>query len=159
MQPFYRLNVVPILVPSLRDRVEVRALEVSTSSASCMESIVSGVPRVSLAAMQTNPPPTAERLWRPSWPCPVTVVLRPGRRGAGDPTFCTDPDTCDGNGLCLANHQNQGVVCNSEATCNPDTCDMGLCPDNAASLNACEACTENGGVGCSSGVCVGPTCP
>jgi 3-methyladenine DNA glycosylase/8-oxoguanine DNA glycosylase len=27
------------------------------------------------------------RDWRPGWPCPVAVVLRRHRRGAGDPTF------------------------------------------------------------------------
>jgi len=40
-----------------------------------------------------------ERTWRPSWPCPVAVVLRPGRRGAGDPTFRTDPDGTIWRGL------------------------------------------------------------
>lgn len=49
--------------------------------------------------MTSNPAPTAERLWRPSWPCPVDVVLRPGRRGAGDPTFRTDPDGTTWRGL------------------------------------------------------------
>src|SRR5574339_455426 len=43
--------------------------------------------------------PTAERVWRPTWPCPVDVVLRPGRRGAGDPTFRTDPDGTIWRGL------------------------------------------------------------
>ena len=43
--------------------------------------------------------PTAERFWRPHWPCPVDVVLRPGRRGAGDPTFRTDPDGLVWRGL------------------------------------------------------------
>jgi 3-methyladenine DNA glycosylase/8-oxoguanine DNA glycosylase len=57
------------------------------------------VSRVSLAAMSVPPTPTAERLWRPSWPCPVEVVLRPGRRGSGDPTFRTDPDGTIWRGL------------------------------------------------------------
>jgi 3-methyladenine DNA glycosylase/8-oxoguanine DNA glycosylase len=43
--------------------------------------------------------PAAERFWRPGWPCPVDVVLRPGRRGAGDPTFRTDPDGVIWRGL------------------------------------------------------------
>ena len=47
---------------------------------------------VSLARMPSPTVPVTERVWRPSWPCPVDVVLRPGRRGAGDPTFRTDPD-------------------------------------------------------------------
>ncbi len=33
-----------------------------------------------------------ERVWRPSWPVPVGAVLAPLRRGAGDPTYCRDPD-------------------------------------------------------------------
>ncbi len=44
-------------------------------------------------------PPTAERTWRPSWPCPVGLVLRPGRRGGGDPTYRTDPDGTVWRGL------------------------------------------------------------
>lgn len=36
--------------------------------------------------------PTAERLWRPPWPCPVEVVLAPGRRGSGDPTYRSAAD-------------------------------------------------------------------
>lgn len=49
--------------------------------------------------MTTTSAPAAERLWRPSWPCPVDVVLRPGRRGAGDPTFRTDADGAIWRGL------------------------------------------------------------
>ena len=33
-----------------------------------------------------------ERVWRPSWPCPVAQVLGSLRRGAGDPTYHRDPD-------------------------------------------------------------------
>jgi 3-methyladenine DNA glycosylase/8-oxoguanine DNA glycosylase len=33
-----------------------------------------------------------ERVWRPSWPCPVTVVLSPLRHGGGDPTYKLTPD-------------------------------------------------------------------
>jgi 3-methyladenine DNA glycosylase/8-oxoguanine DNA glycosylase len=33
-----------------------------------------------------------ERVWRPGWPCPVGQVLSVHRRGAGDPTYRTDPD-------------------------------------------------------------------
>ncbi len=49
--------------------------------------------------MHTPTVPVAERVWRPSWPCPVDVVLRPGRRGSGDPTFRTDPDGTIWRGL------------------------------------------------------------
>lgn len=37
-------------------------------------------------------PTTAERVWRPSWPCPVGAVLAPLRRGGADPTYVRDPD-------------------------------------------------------------------
>lgn len=79
---------------------------------------MSGTPRVSLLAMTTTPP-TATRLWRPSWPCPVDVVLRPGRRGAGDPTFRTAPDGTIWRGLrtpegvvtlCVESRPYDGVV-------------------------------------------------
>jgi 3-methyladenine DNA glycosylase/8-oxoguanine DNA glycosylase len=30
------------------------------------------------------------RVWRPGWPCPVATVLRPHRRGLGDPTYAVD---------------------------------------------------------------------
>lgn len=33
-----------------------------------------------------------ERTWRPDWPCPVPQILRTLRRGAGDPTYASDPD-------------------------------------------------------------------
>ncbi|HEX6246714.1 MAG TPA: DNA-3-methyladenine glycosylase 2 family protein [Nocardioidaceae bacterium] len=49
--------------------------------------------------MTSTPAPDAERRWRPSWPCPVGVVLAPGRRGAGDPTFRTEADGSIWRGL------------------------------------------------------------
>ena len=49
--------------------------------------------------MSPFPPPDSERLWRPAWPCPVAVVLGPARRGAGDPTYRTDPDGTIWRGL------------------------------------------------------------
>jgi len=54
---------------------------------------------VSLAPMSDPVSPTAERLWRPSWPCPVAAVLGPARRGAGDPTYRADPDGSVWRGL------------------------------------------------------------
>ena len=33
-----------------------------------------------------------ECVWRPRWPVPVGAVLGSLRRGAGDPTYCRDPD-------------------------------------------------------------------
>ncbi len=32
----------------------------------------------------------SERVWRPDWPCHVAGLLRPHRRGAGDPTYRID---------------------------------------------------------------------
>jgi len=37
-----------------------------------------------------TPDPTLVREWRPPWPCAPEQVLRPQRRGAGDPTQRTD---------------------------------------------------------------------
>jgi 3-methyladenine DNA glycosylase/8-oxoguanine DNA glycosylase len=39
------------------------------------------------------------RVWRPSWPCPVAVILSPARRGPGDPTYRIDPDGTIWRGL------------------------------------------------------------
>ncbi len=36
--------------------------------------------------------PARERVWRPGWPCAVGTTLSVLRRGAGDPTYRTDPD-------------------------------------------------------------------
>jgi 3-methyladenine DNA glycosylase/8-oxoguanine DNA glycosylase len=38
-------------------------------------------------------------VWRPGWPCRVLGTLRLHRRGAGDPTFRTDPDGTIWRGL------------------------------------------------------------
>jgi 3-methyladenine DNA glycosylase/8-oxoguanine DNA glycosylase len=40
-----------------------------------------------------------ERAWRPDWPCAVGPTLRILRRGAGDPTYRTDPDGTIWRGL------------------------------------------------------------
>ncbi len=40
-----------------------------------------------------------ERVWRPGWPCAVGPTLRILRRGAGDPTYRTDPDGTVWRGL------------------------------------------------------------
>lgn len=42
---------------------------------------------------------THERVWRPSWPCPVALNLAIHRRGRGDPTFRTDADGTIWRGL------------------------------------------------------------
>lgn len=40
----------------------------------------------------TAHPTVSARTWRPGWPCDPYQVLRPGRRGAGDPAFQRDHD-------------------------------------------------------------------
>jgi len=40
-----------------------------------------------------------ERVWRPSWPCPVGAVLGISRHGGGDPTYRTDDDGTIWRGL------------------------------------------------------------
>ncbi|MGM0386425.1 MAG: hypothetical protein ACQERF_10670, partial [Actinomycetota bacterium] len=42
---------------------------------------------------------TAERTWRPAWPCPVAQVLGPLRHGAGDPTFHRTADAALWRGI------------------------------------------------------------
>ncbi len=70
--------------------------------------------RDSLSEMSLRPPPSLEprlrsagsresvgttRIWRPHWPCPVAVILAPGRRGPADPTFRMDADGTVWRGL------------------------------------------------------------
>ncbi|NOT00328.1 MAG: hypothetical protein HOP29_06840 [Phycisphaerales bacterium] len=57
----------------------------------------------------------------PPWP--------PGRAcGSADNTDCTDPDTCDGAGLCRPNHASDGVRCEDGVFCTGnDTCRSGAC--------------------------------
>ncbi len=74
-----------------------------------------------------------------STPCCVAPTL-PGEctfelsgTGCGSPsdTDCTNPDTCNGAGTCLANHESSGFACGSPADTdctNPDTCNgSGTC--------------------------------
>jgi 3-methyladenine DNA glycosylase/8-oxoguanine DNA glycosylase len=42
--------------------------------------------------MPSATPAPLVREWRPSWPCPVGLVLAPLRHGGGDPTFRRTPD-------------------------------------------------------------------
>ncbi|MGN6131763.1 MAG: DNA-3-methyladenine glycosylase family protein [Nocardioidaceae bacterium] len=42
--------------------------------------------------MSSSGTPAHERVWRPSWPCPVGQILSILRKGPADPTYRTDPD-------------------------------------------------------------------
>ncbi|UCF33526.1 MAG: VCBS repeat-containing protein, partial [Phycisphaerales bacterium] len=79
--------------------------------------------------------------------------LRDAGSSCGDPTDddCTDPDTCDGAGVCLPNHVLDGSVCDDGLFCNEgETCTSGVC-GGGAGLNcgdglACttDSCDESG---------------
>ena len=56
----------------------------------------------------------------------------------GDPTDddCTDPDTCDGNGACAANHAQEGIACACpEGSCTCADGECGECNVRAATNN------------------------
>ena len=61
--------------------------------------------------------------------CPANV-FQPRGMACGDAssTQCTSPDSCDGLGMCLANHRPDGTVCNDSNNCTlNDKCAGGLC--------------------------------
>ncbi|MDX2170107.1 MAG: hypothetical protein SF182_23755 [Deltaproteobacteria bacterium] len=94
--------------------------------------------------------------------CPADV-FQPSGQGCGDPTDsdCTNPDTCNGSGSCLANHESGGTACSDDGeTCTTDSCDgSGLCTHPAG--NAGIECRAAAG-GCDlSEQCDGatPSCP
>jgi hypothetical protein len=64
--------------------------------------------------------------------CPADAKAASGTPcGSSGNTFCDDPDTCDGNGTCLENHANEGVICRGDNTnpCDPaEVCTNGVCP-------------------------------
>ena len=56
-------------------------------------------------------------------------------------TDCTDPDTCDGAGVCLDNHETDGTGCDDDVFCNgADTCSGGECNNHAG--DPCEPVLE-----------------
>lgn len=80
--------------------------------------------------------------------CPVNSY-EPEGTGCGDfsDTDCTDPDTCDGAGLCQDNHAASNTPCDDELFCNgADTCLDGDCSEHSG--NPCEppleTCDEDG---------------
>jgi hypothetical protein len=105
-----------------------------------------------------------------------TCSPEPATTACGDATDneCTNPDTCNGSGTCLPNHEASGFACGSaldDACTDPDTCNgSGTCQPNHAgagapcgdqgvechiddSCNGSGACTDNGfaGVGSACG--------
>jgi len=71
----------------------------------------------------------------------------------GDPSSgqCDDADTCDGAGMCLANHVADGTNCGDAGTecVNQDTCIVGACQDHGFKL-AGTACGNSGVSECDS---------
>lgn len=71
--------------------------------------------------------------------------------GSSADTQCTHPDTCDGEGHCVANNESSGTNCgDAESACvNQDTCDSaGHCSDNGFK-SAETACGDSSDTECS----------
>jgi MYXO-CTERM domain-containing protein len=65
--------------------------------------------------------------------------------GSPADTECDNPDTCDGSGTCLTNHEPDGGACGDplDTECdNPDTCGGGSCLLNHEPIGA--PCTDDG---------------
>ena len=82
--------------------------------------------------------------------------------GGIDEPIC-NPDACDGNGTCTDNPDAvAGTPCANgliEPVCDPDGCNGdGVCLDNPIAQDG-TPCTQNGGVECQSGICVGGPTP
>ena len=92
--------------------------------------------------------------------CPPDVP-KPVGASCGDPanTDCTNPDTCDGAGVCDDNDEAAGFACGdpSDTDCtDPDTCDGGgVCLDNHAPDGL--VCIDDGN-DCTNDVCAGGGC-
>ncbi|MBI4717246.1 MAG: hypothetical protein HY763_05540 [Planctomycetes bacterium] len=84
----------------------------------------------------------------------------PAGTACGDPadTDCSHPDTCDGAGACVGNHEPDGSPCDDGNPCTGDSCFQGTCYGTAAAVEGlpCDDgnfCTANDG--CHTGQCVG----
>ncbi len=63
----------------------------------------------------------------------------------GDDTddVCTNPDTCDGNGVCLPNHADDDTPCADDRFCNgEETCEDGVCVSPGSPCESGFACNE-----------------
>lgn len=75
--------------------------------------------------------------------CPVDGFKAEGEPcGDSTDTACDNPDSCDGQGVCLANPEPDGTSCEDGLFCNgADTCQSGVCADGA---DPCpDSCTED----------------
>jgi len=78
--------------------------------------------------------------------------FEPVGTACGNPTNneCTDPDTCDGAGVCLANHAPDGTTCQTSETClagecNPPIHHVVLLPEGTNVGSDAEAAVADGG--------------
>ena len=104
----------------------------------------------------------AENCTGTSAACPADG-FKPAGTACGSPadTECTNPDTCNGSGTCLANDEPAGTSCGDAGTAcvNQDTCNgTGSCTDNGfksagTPCNDGNACTQTDT--CLAGVCAG----
>ena len=64
--------------------------------------------------------------------------------GDSDDTQCTDPDTCDGAGTCLDNHELDGTPCDDELFCNEnEACLTGECTGGSFTCEDNIPCTTD----------------
>ena len=104
----------------------------------------------------------AENCTGTSAACPADGFKSAGTAcGSPADTECTNPDTCNGSGTCLANDEPAGTLCGDAGTAcvNQDTCNgTGSCTDNGfksagTPCNDGNACTQTDT--CLAGVCAG----
>ncbi len=77
--------------------------------------------------------------------------------GNSNNTDCTNPDTCNGFGTCLSNHEPNGTPCGADGNeCSDDICNaLGICthPDKPEGTPCDDAVFCNGTDMCSNGAC------
>ncbi len=80
--------------------------------------------------------------------CPLDAFEPSGAScGSTADTTCTNPDTCDGSGICQANYETTGTLCEDGNACSTGTvCTACVCGGGTTTAcGACEACTGAGG--------------
>jgi hypothetical protein len=88
--------------------------------------------------------------------CPADGFKSAGMScGSSSTTACTNPDTCNGSGVCLPNHASNGSPCGDQGVecLSNDSCQGGVCQD-AGFAAAGTGCSSDGDV-CTDDVCDG----
>jgi hypothetical protein len=78
--------------------------------------------------------------------------------GSSTAGLCDNPDTCNGGGVCLANHLANATACADDGNeCTNDSCNSGLCTHpakaNSTPCNDGNVCTDSDS--CWNGACIG----